>query len=265
MFNSPHRCLSMRVPSDTNDPSSTAPVRPRRTSFTLRRLFIWLTGLGIVLAVISYPIHSAWKAYHQLTTSLRPYHLSFAIHNYIDEHQHLPPAVVFDEAGQPMHSWRVLLTPYLDEATWYSQYDLTQPWNSPRNDAHCRSSDIALRLFASTDAHNLNRHCTNFVVVRGPGTLFPDDEAMQWSELRDKALNVVMLVEIPPSTILWHEPKDLDIRKMSFQINDGSQPCLGNARGTGAWVAFADGRTEWLPNSTPPTDLRAMLTLDSED
>ena len=33
---------------------------------------------------------------------------------YVKVHGHYPPAYVTDEHGTPMHSWRVLILPYLD-------------------------------------------------------------------------------------------------------------------------------------------------------
>ena len=44
-----------------------------------------------------------------------------------------PPAVICDEKGKPMHSWRVLVLPYLDAQDTYDQYDFSEPWNGPNN------------------------------------------------------------------------------------------------------------------------------------
>ena len=32
-----------------------------------------------------------------------------------------------------MHSWRVLLLPYLDRSDLYKAYDFTEPWDGPNN------------------------------------------------------------------------------------------------------------------------------------
>ena len=72
--------------------------------------------------------------------------IGLAIIRYADEHGHYPPAYVADEHGTPMHSWRVLILPYLDRlasdgrggandtyADVYSEYREDEPWNSPHN------------------------------------------------------------------------------------------------------------------------------------
>ena len=47
--------------------------------------------------------------------------LAFAMHAYHDKHRTRPPHAVFDKAGRPLLSWRVLILPYL------GQEDLYQP------------------------------------------------------------------------------------------------------------------------------------------
>ena len=38
-----------------------------------------------------------------------------------------------DENGQPKHSWRVLILPFLEQSRIYEQYKFDEPWNSPNN------------------------------------------------------------------------------------------------------------------------------------
>ena len=45
--------------------------------------------------------------------------IALAIHNYHDVHGCLPPAYVPDQDGKPMHSWRVLILPYLEDSGLY--------------------------------------------------------------------------------------------------------------------------------------------------
>ena len=56
-----------------------------------------------------------------------------AIYNYESFHGSLPPAFTTDAAGNKLHSWRVLILPYLEHRSLYDQIDLTKPWNHPVN------------------------------------------------------------------------------------------------------------------------------------
>ena len=44
-----------------------------------------------------------------------------------------PPAYIADKNGKPMHSWRVLILPYLDYDDLYKAYDFSEPWDGPKN------------------------------------------------------------------------------------------------------------------------------------
>ncbi len=56
-----------------------------------------------------------------------------AIQAYEAEHGQLPPVVAHDAHGQPMHSWRALILPYLGEEQLANSYRFDEPWDSPNN------------------------------------------------------------------------------------------------------------------------------------
>ena len=93
----------------------------------------------------------------------------------------MPPAFTVDQAGKPLHSWRVLILPYLGEKErdLYSKIRLDEPWDSDYNRQfqtetpdvyHCPSNP-------TTDA------C--YSVVVGPNSLF--DESGKGKSLTESA------------------------------------------------------------------------------
>ncbi|MHB9078993.1 MAG: DUF1559 family PulG-like putative transporter [Pirellulaceae bacterium] len=52
---------------------------------------------------------------------------------YQHEHGTLPPAYTVNAEGQPLHSWRVLLLPYLGQQELYGKLRLDEPWDSEHN------------------------------------------------------------------------------------------------------------------------------------
>jgi hypothetical protein len=52
---------------------------------------------------------------------------------------------------------------------------------------------------------------------------------------------------------------------MQFQINGAQGVEIGSCLTGGAHVAFGDGDVRFLPNETPPEDLRAMSTIDGNE
>ena len=59
--------------------------------------------------------------------------IALALHNYHQANGCFPPAYIADKNGRPMHSWRVLILPYLELDHLYKQYNFNEPWDGPNN------------------------------------------------------------------------------------------------------------------------------------
>ena len=59
--------------------------------------------------------------------------IAMALDNYHDTYGCFPPAYSIDEQGRPMHSWRILILPYLEGPSAYQGYDFNEPWDGPNN------------------------------------------------------------------------------------------------------------------------------------
>ncbi|MCA9206080.1 MAG: DUF1559 domain-containing protein, partial [Planctomycetales bacterium] len=107
----------MSSPSQGAD--SRSPVRFR---FTLRRLLFWMAGWGVVFASIAYLANLVTDARRHAIASVSQgplNQLTLALHNYHDTFGSFPPAYVADAAGRPIHSWRVLILPYIEQRGLY--------------------------------------------------------------------------------------------------------------------------------------------------
>ena len=82
--------------------------------------FIGLCVVGFVLALIP---SATVRGPHPQTSCLNQIRqFSLAMQNYASANMHFPPAYVADENGKPMHSWRVLLLPYIEQDDLYNRY-----------------------------------------------------------------------------------------------------------------------------------------------
>src|SRR5262249_14242542 len=59
--------------------------------------------------------------------------IAAAFRAYHRDHGRLPPSLVHDHDGRPLHSWRALLLPYLEQDALYRRFNLDEPWDSPNN------------------------------------------------------------------------------------------------------------------------------------
>ncbi len=181
-----------------------------------------------------------------------------AMLEYHDDHGTFPPAYIADDDGKPMHSWRVLLLPYLDQDALYTQYDFDKPWDSPEN--------LAL-AFAIPDIYicrenNQNESdalATNYLMVTGPGTVSHEGSKSKSKDVTDGTGETILVVESVASGIQWTEPKDLDIQEMSLQINAGFG--IEGHGPIGAHVLFCDGTVRQVHIQTNPKDIKSMTTI----
>jgi len=182
-----------------------------------------------------------------------------AVANYHDAFGCYPPAYVADRDGKPMHSWRVLILPYLEHSTLYNAYNFAEPWDGPNNR---KLADQIGQIYLRSGLDSGQKPTTSFVAVVGPETAWPGARSLKRSDLGDGSKTTLMVVEVPDGRFRWMEPRDLDFDRMSFRINDGSGRGLGSRLG-GARVVSAETTVRTLPDDFDPNRLRAMLTANA--
>jgi hypothetical protein len=184
-----------------------------------------------------------------------------AVANYHETYGCFPPAYVADREGRPMHSWRVLILPFLERHDLYDTYNFAEPWDGPNNR---RLADRIGRIYLRSGLDSAHDQTTSFVAVVGPETSWPGARALGRKDIGDGLRATLMVVEVPDGRFRWMEPRDLEFDRMSLRINDGSGRGPGSRLG-GARVLSADGAVRTLPDGFDPERLRAMLTANGGD
>jgi len=231
------------------------------------RCWRWPVGCGLALAVgtgllvlLSWGVQAARESAHQTQCQNHVKQWMLAFHNYHDAFESLPIASVRKADGTPIRSWRVSMTPYLDASRFYIEYDHDAAWDEAHNREVADDYRSAVLQCPSRD-HTDGVLITDYVVVTGPGTAFPDDGTTSLADITDGLENTILLLEIDRSDIYRSEPRDLRIDDMSFVINDPSRPSVSSSHPDGVTVGFADGAVYRLDPSIRPETLRALLTI----
>lgn len=222
---------------------------------------------GIMAALLLPAIQAAREAARRAQCINNMKQISIAIQNYHGVYKSFPPAYVADENGKPMHSWRVLILPFLEGETIYEQYDFDQPWDSPHNLALAEMMPQVFRCPSSMSGVVAE---TNYMAVTGPDTLFPDGKTRSDRDITDGLSNTIMLVEVAGSGVHWTEPIDVDIAALTQGMRDAQENLLADADTVYASsehpgvvnVAFADCHVEAMDSSTSPVLLKEMATID---
>ena len=61
-------------------------------------------------------------------------------------------------------------------------------------------------------------------MIVGPHTISDGPTARTYTAIKDGLANTIMVVEATEAHINWLEPRDLDVKKMQFQIRRRQQP-----------------------------------------
>ena len=191
------------------------------------------------------------------------HNLALALQNYHDVYGLFPPAYIADANGKPMHSWRVLILPFIEQKNLYALYRFDEPWDGPNN-SKLHKIELPILLCPSQTGSRPQVE-TSYVAVVGPRTIWPDEKTTRISDIVDGASETLLIVECRNSGIHWMEPRDLDYVQMAPGINPPRGIGISSAHPTLVQAAFADGSVRAIDEDTPPATIRAMLTRNGRE
>ncbi len=154
-----------------------------------------------------------------------------------------------------MHSWRILILPYIDQNELYNEYKFDEPWDGPNNR---KLAARMPRLYAMAGEDRPGNVTTNYLAVVGPETIWRGGEGIRYDEITDGAGNTILIVENLGADVHWMEPRDLVFADMDFTINS---PNGVKSKYVDPAVAMVDGTLFRLTREVTPATLRAMLTI----
>jgi len=237
---------------------------PRRSSPTVLvavvflAVFLFLLCSGILVALLLPAVQSAREAARrsQCTNNLKQ--IALAMHNYHDTYKSFPPAYIADESGRPMHSWRVLILPFLEQGPLFDQYNFDEPWDSPEN---LVLADLMPDVFRCPSDVSSGPLETSYAMIVGPGTLFDGVDPAGFRDILDGTSNTLLSVEAAGSGIHWMEPRDLDFEQLRLQINGPAGFGIRSHHPRGVEAAMCDGSVHFLSNGLDPKVLERLITI----
>jgi prepilin-type processing-associated H-X9-DG protein len=220
-----------------------------------------LLALGIIAFLIALylPLHrgparpAARRA--QCTNNLKQ--IALALRNYEQTYNSLPPAHTVDSAGQPLHSWRTLILPFLEQDALYQTIDLTKPWNDQSN---AKALATLVPVFRCPEAVEPKNTTTCLAVVSPNGCFLPQ-KSRRLSEITDPHDATLSVIEVSEdNAVPWMAPVDAD---ESLVMSLGPTTKLHHAGGTNA--AFVDGSVRFMKAGTPAQVRRALISIAGKD
>ncbi len=242
-----------------NDPEFNDAV-PKRKSRRGVRLIEVLTILGILALLTALLLPASRSARTaarraQCTNNLKQ--IALALHNYVQEHKALPPAYTVDAEGKPLHSWRTLILPYLEQEPLYRTIDLSKPWTDPSN---AQAFETLVPVFRCPEAVG-PRNTTTYLAIAAADGCFNPREPRRLEEITDAHGSTLMVIEAGEEhAVPWMAPVDAD---EFLLMSLGPTTKLHHAGGTNA--GLVDGSVRFLRAKTPAPVRRALMTISGKD
>jgi len=244
-----------------NEPENEPPFQ-----FTLRGLLIFTAVVSVLLALVIAPLvrmaqRMAWQ--NQCQNNIKQ--ILVALYDYHDVCKCFPPAYVPDANGKPMHSWRVLILPYLDQRALYDRYDFTEPWNGPNNRKLAAEMPDVFRCPAAGVSGST---ATNYLGVSDEHAAFAGEKPLTLTDFMnyDGTAYTIMLVEVGDSSVCWMDPQDLSRAEAFAVLSGDAQGEAPPHHSGGVAFGYANGDVYLFPRDLGAAEwLEGALTRDLLD
>jgi hypothetical protein len=232
-----------------------------------------LAILGGLLAVAA---EVGWETADRIHCNLGG--VRHAMYGYQGSHGGLPPAILYGKDGTPLHSWRVLLLPFIEEEALFNEFRLDEPWDSPHNRALLPRMP---RSYAApgSKASRIPPYHTALHVFVGKGTAFEERSGPMGTvgseqgtvgsfkpaiglkipdDFPDGTENTLLFVEAG-EPVPWTKPQELPYDP------DRPLPELQGLFRAGFRACTVAGPYRFIRKDTPEETLRALISRNGGD
>ena len=208
-------------------------------------------------AAISPAMESTRDAIRRLRCSYRIHRITLAMLAYESDHGSLPPAYTVDSNGAPLHSWRVLLLPYLGQQELFDKIRLDEPWDSQYN----RQFHGEAVAFYQCPSAELLQGQTTYAVVVGPEMPFEGGERKSLADFGPESSSMILVVErMQPGC--WMDPTQnipQEIADTGVNNSNGPPNGIGSHHTCCVVCGFSNGSVHPLSNTIYIETLRGLL------
>ena len=239
------------------------PPPPPKNKIWIIVLVVALIFMALMFCVCSgllFPaVQAAREAARRMSCSNNMKQVAIGMHNYHSDYGSLPPAYTVDANGRPLHSWRTLLLPYVEQQGLYEQIDRTKPWDDPVNIAF---SEVVVPVYSCPSfATGADGAMTTYMVVVDPESCFPGSTSVSFRQIMDGLPHTVMIVECETDQVVpWMMPQDINRDQfLALSNHDHSRSHLG-----GENTAMCDGAVLFLTSETNTTEREQLISIAGE-
>lgn len=234
------------------------------SSKSKRRWILW--ALLFCCAVLIWFVRPFLSGAHRQTTCQDNLSLiAEGLHKYHDEHGSFPPPFTMNEVGEPLHSWRVLILPFIGYQDLYDDLDLNLQWNHPDNIKHETRLPHVYRCPSFVPTKKLRKFMTSYVAIVGVNTVWQSsDYGIKMSDVVRPHDRTALLIESDEFGVHWMAPFDLSEKRL-FELgaDEAASPFFGAHNGE-SHILMVDGSLRATSDDLDLAEFRKMLSISSE-
>ncbi len=223
--------------------------------FSIIELIMVILAILILIALFLPPVTRSREAARRSQCRNNLKQIGLALHNYHDVYGTFPPAYTVDADGEPLHSWRTLLLPYIDQKPLYDRIDLSKPWDDPVNEEvfktrvqgyACPSNSIPLEK-------------TTYLAVVTTQSALRVESSCAIRDIKDGTSNTLLVIEVDQDhAVPWMAPQDADVTIVTAFLEGKSK----HTHTGGGHALLADGTVRFLSQNI---DRRILIGLTTAD
>lgn len=225
---------------------------------TLIELLICIAVVGLLVTLLLPARRTVGEAARRSQCKNNLKQLGLALLNYDAEFGSLPPAYTVDEDGRPLHSWRTLLLPFLEQQEVYDQIDLSKPWDDPVNEVVA----AAIINEYSCPSADIPQTRTLYQAIVSPTSWITIGESPSLLDASAPKQTVVITEVDLPRAVHWMQPVDTD--EAFWRAFDESSE---TAHVGGVQVVLADGSVCFIGGRAEAGERESLLrrAIESSD
>jgi hypothetical protein len=248
-----------RQPTLDTSPPASAP--SSGGSWLLIRLLAYAAVILLVFAMLLPTVRSSREAARRNNCLGHLAQIALALSNYEAVHGAYPPAYTVDAEGRPLHSWRTLILPHMEQQALYDQIDLTKPWDDPANDQARKTSLSIYQCPSNTDDDPKHANFTTYLAVVTPDSAIRTADSLSHAELPAPSETLLVIDAAPSQATHWMSPVDAD-EKLLLNVDPNlKRQHSGDLR----LAAYSDGHVYPHSGEIDAKALRAMITASADD
>lgn len=242
--------------SENMDPQTPRPPATPRKTWLVLVIVSGIVALFVAMCILP-TLPSGIAASRRLKCSQNLKQIGIALLNYEIEHGSFPPSYTVDAAGKPLHSWRTLILPYLEQQALYDSIDLSKPWDDPVNQ---KARNTRVGPYACPSA-GVAASKTTYLAIVTPSSVMRVPDSIGFKDITDDPSLTLLVMEFgDEQAVHWMAPLDASEEMV---VNFAASDRLPHPGGVQS--IRASGVITFLVAFTDAESLRALITAAGND